>query len=255
MRTAEEARASVARAKGGLAVFAEEILRQIEEQDWVPLGYATWDEMREAEYEGPAAILPRAARPAVTARMRALGLSQQSIAATLGVSLRTVKADSSKCSPALSGEATVTNARGQQRPTTYAPRGQQRPTLEEVEASVSAVRASLLSTLHGIHEFGFDAVVGDSPPEQRALVVPILILMLDKEAECNAYMLALLRQEEIRAFSEIVLDQWDNMTLEEMKAEIERVFSLPEKKRFVMNQFYPFVAGEISVEEFAEAFQ
>lgn len=111
---------SVARALSGLEQAAEQIIWQIENRAWVVLGYADWNEMREAEYGGAAFMVPRAERPELLARMRRTGLTQQEIADTAGVSKATVindlkvRTDFEDSAPAI-----ITNARGQQRPTSY----------------------------------------------------------------------------------------------------------------------------------------
>lgn len=91
--TEAEARQSVAAAKRGLEAAADEIVRQISGRAWLSLGYPDWDSMREAEYQGPAVIVPRAGRPEIVARLREEGLSQQQVASTLGVSHQTVGRD------------------------------------------------------------------------------------------------------------------------------------------------------------------
>lgn len=91
--TESEARESVATAKRGLEAAADEIVRQIGGRAWVALGYADWDQMREAEYRGAAVIVPRAGRPEIVARLREEGLSQKQIGETLGVDQKTVSND------------------------------------------------------------------------------------------------------------------------------------------------------------------
>ncbi len=125
-----EVRDSIERAKASLEAAAEEIVWQIEHQAWTTLGYASWNEMREAEYGGAAFMVPRAERPELVARMRRSGLTQQEIADTAGVNVATVSRDLANANS--DGPATITNARGQQRPATYtktppAPEGEAGP--------------------------------------------------------------------------------------------------------------------------------
>lgn len=120
-----EVRDSVTSAKNSLEAAAEQIVWQIERQAWTVLGYANWNEMREAEYGGAAFMVPKAERPELVARMRRSGLTQQEIADTAGVSRPTVVNDLSSMSEAdieTGPPAPITNTRGQQRPSSYAPR-------------------------------------------------------------------------------------------------------------------------------------
>lgn len=91
--TPDDVRESIRRAKVGLERAAEEIVWQIEREAWVTLGYPSWDAMREAEYGGAAFMVPRKDRPELVERMRAAGLTQQEVAATAGVTERTVRRD------------------------------------------------------------------------------------------------------------------------------------------------------------------
>lgn len=107
-------------AKGHLEKAAEQVVWQIENQVWTVLGHANWNEMREAEYGGAAFMVPRSERPELVARMRQQGLTQQEIADTAGVADATVRRDlAAQPTNVGSDPATVTNSRGQQRPSTY----------------------------------------------------------------------------------------------------------------------------------------
>lgn len=110
-------RESVATARTHLEQAAHEVAWQIENRAWETLGYASWDDMREGEYGGAAVMVPRQDRPELVARLRRTGLSQQQIGDTLGVAQRTVSGDLNS-NPA-NQPATITNSRGQERPTTY----------------------------------------------------------------------------------------------------------------------------------------
>lgn len=102
--------------KTHLEQAAEQVVWQIENQAWLVLGHKSWDEMRDAEYKGAAVMVPRADRPEIVARMRSHGLSQKQIGDTLGVSQRTISGD---LNSNIANEATITNSRGQSRPTSY----------------------------------------------------------------------------------------------------------------------------------------
>lgn len=115
--TKHAARASVKRARKSLEKAATEIVWQVEREVWVVLGYKSWTEMREAEYGGAAFMVPSKNRPELVARLRAKGLTQQEIAATAGVSQRTVSGDLN--SNSANQPESITNSRGQQRPATY----------------------------------------------------------------------------------------------------------------------------------------
>ena len=129
-----EVMASVDRTKSSLEDAAQEIIWQIERSAWEVLGYRDWNEMREEVYGGAAFMVPRAERPELVARMRRLGLTQQEIAETAGVNIATVSRDLANArSSEPEGEAlTIVNARGQQRPASYAPRPA--PTVEDAVA-------------------------------------------------------------------------------------------------------------------------
>lgn len=71
---------------------------------------------------GAVVIVPRADRPQLVARLRSEGLSQQQIGDTLGVNQATVNRDLNMQMHNEDEPPTITNARGQERPTTYAPR-------------------------------------------------------------------------------------------------------------------------------------
>lgn len=114
----EEHRASVARVRDNLGRTAEDIVWQIKNRSWAALGYRDWDDMREAEYGDLIIKLPRGDRPELVAKLRREGLTQRSIADTLGVSRPTVTAD---LNVRTDNEAPpeITNSRGQSRPASY----------------------------------------------------------------------------------------------------------------------------------------
>lgn len=134
---------SVAIARESGAKFFDQIVWQVENRTWLVLGYADWDEMREAEYGDIGVVVPRADRPELVQRMRRAGMTQQDIAETIGVSLRTVESETAKLrveEPAdgCDRPATVINSRGQKRPTTYT-RPEPKPAIDHVALADAAV--------------------------------------------------------------------------------------------------------------------
>lgn len=123
-----EVRQSVETTKTKLEEAAEQIVWQVENQVWMVLGYSSWDEMREVEYGGAAVIVPRADRPELSSRLRSQGLTQKSVADTLGVGEATVRRDNRQMADT-SRPVTRTDSLGRERPTSYAPR-QNPPTPE-----------------------------------------------------------------------------------------------------------------------------
>jgi len=135
-----EVKDSIRRAKDSLEAAAEQIVWQIERQAWTVLGYSSWNEMREAEYGGAAFMVPKAERPELVARMRSQGLTNVEIAETAGISEPTVRRDLAASQSSNDDSAcdlpapTITNSRGQQRPTSYTPRAPKpsvAPTIED----------------------------------------------------------------------------------------------------------------------------
>jgi len=120
-----EVRESIAVARSHGEKFFEQIVWQVENQVWTILGYESWDALREAEYADMGVVAPRADRPELVSRLRRQGMSQQQIGDTLGVSRPTVAGDLNAVSD-IEQPQTITNARGQERPATYAPRTSER---------------------------------------------------------------------------------------------------------------------------------
>lgn len=115
----DDVRRSIATTLTHLERAAEQVVWQIENKVWTVLGYGDWDEMREAEYRGAAVMVPRADRPELVARLRSEGLSQKQIGDTIGVTDRTVANDLNRKVSVEDQPATITNSRGQVRPTSY----------------------------------------------------------------------------------------------------------------------------------------
>lgn len=125
--TYADVRESVAVARSHGEKFFEQIVWQVENHAWTVLGYSSWDEMREAEYADLGVKVPSADRPELASRLRAKGLTQKSIADTLGVSQRQVSTDLNSRTSNEDQPPTITNSRGQQRPASYAPRPEPDP--------------------------------------------------------------------------------------------------------------------------------
>ena len=117
--TERTARESVAVARSHGEKFFEQIVWQVENEVWTLLGYDSWDAMREGEYGDLGVVAPRADRPELVARLRARGLTQQSIGDTLGVDQATVSRLNMQSHIEDEPPAPVTNSRGQQRPGSY----------------------------------------------------------------------------------------------------------------------------------------
>jgi predicted transcriptional regulator len=81
---------SVEKARSSLKTSAEEVVWQIENETWTVLGYSDWKAMREAEYGGPAFMVPTAVRGEYVHRLRDFHLTQREIAATMGIGAQTV---------------------------------------------------------------------------------------------------------------------------------------------------------------------
>lgn len=135
-----DVRDSIAVARSHGEKFFEQIVWQVENEVWTILGYASWDEMREAEYGDMGVVAPRSDRPELVSRLRRQGLTQREIGATLGVSQRQVSSDLNSRTSIEDPAVTITNSRGQERPASYAPR----PAPPEPTAGPSAPRRRAL---------------------------------------------------------------------------------------------------------------
>ena len=92
--TEREVRQSIHRVIDHAESIWDEWAWQVENKTWNVLGYASWDEMRRAEYGGLTSITaPREERPELVSRFRNAGLTQRQTAETLGVTKRTVERD------------------------------------------------------------------------------------------------------------------------------------------------------------------
>ncbi|MGD7707742.1 hypothetical protein [Microlunatus sp. Y2014] len=91
--TPDDVRESIRQTMWHLGNAMARVAWQVEMETWVTLGYKSWDEMREAEYGGIAVIVPKEDRLDFVGRLHAAGLTQRSIAATIGVDERTIRRD------------------------------------------------------------------------------------------------------------------------------------------------------------------
>lgn len=89
--TADEARALVDDIRADAEVMVPKVRRAFEGRAWRALGYASWDELRAAEF--PAIHVAIEGRPAAVHELREAGMSQRQIGAALGVSEGTVRND------------------------------------------------------------------------------------------------------------------------------------------------------------------
>lgn len=88
----EQAMARRDRIRAGLLTLWDDVKEAWRCRDWLALGYATWEEMCEAEYPMALAIR-REERPEIVADLRAEGMSTRAIAAATGVSNATISRD------------------------------------------------------------------------------------------------------------------------------------------------------------------
>jgi protein gp37 len=91
--TAEEAREFVERVRASVEDIKEWIVRAVKGRAWLALGYGSWDEMCEAEFDGAVIRLPREDRREAVASLREAGLSTRAIGSALGVDQKTVVND------------------------------------------------------------------------------------------------------------------------------------------------------------------
>jgi len=90
---AATARARIDRIAAHVAASRQDIIDAHRERDWLALGYATWDELCEAEFRGAMIGLPRGERREAVAEMTDAGMSTRAIGAALGVSEGTIRND------------------------------------------------------------------------------------------------------------------------------------------------------------------
>lgn len=141
--THADVRDSIEIAKAHGEKFFEQIVWQVENETWHILGYDSWDEMREAEYGDLGVVAPRADRPELVSRLRK-HLTQKETADTLGVSKRTVAAQSANLHFEDEG-TTITNSRGQKRPANYKRRASTPGPEPEPDDDIETVDAEIVN--------------------------------------------------------------------------------------------------------------
>lgn len=162
---------SIETTRAHLEKAAEQIVWQVQNRVWTVLGYASWDEMREAVYKGAAVIVPRADRPELVAKLRREGLSQKEIGDTLGVSQRQVSSDVRNTSNVDLPE-TRRDALGREQPTSHAPRTPEPNDYIDPEADTSGYTPNPWPQAEDEPEpvDDYEEPAGEAPPVSRAHV-------------------------------------------------------------------------------------
>lgn len=88
--TADEARELVDGIKSRVADVWRSVTIAYTGRAWLALGYRTWDEMCETEFDGARIRLPREERTEVIGSLREAGMSIRAIAAATGLAKDTV---------------------------------------------------------------------------------------------------------------------------------------------------------------------
>lgn len=120
--TLDEAREFVDHVRASVEDLKDWIIRAVKGRAWLALGYASWDEMCEAEFDGAVIRLPREERREAVASLREAGLSTRAIGSALGVADQTVRADLGRVRDFTQTPETVTSLDGRERPATQARR-------------------------------------------------------------------------------------------------------------------------------------
>ena len=119
--TASEVRESIDRAKAGALTFWREVQWQVENEAWTTLGYESLDQFWDAEYMALNVGIARSDRPELVLSFRKAGQTQTQIAEKLNVGQATVNRDLANIQmDNRSTPSRITNARGDERPATYA---------------------------------------------------------------------------------------------------------------------------------------
>lgn len=166
---AEEARERVDRVKAAVTQAREDLVSLWRERAWLSLGYASWDELCDAEF-GVRMALPREERREVVAELRAEGMSTRAIGSALGVSDTTVVRDLSTASCEAVEPERVTSLDGRQRPATRQAPAERYPELEHY-ADRPAKAEAIASALDGYddteREVRREALAASIAAEQR----------------------------------------------------------------------------------------
>lgn len=120
--TTEQAREFVERVRASVEDIKEWIIRAVKGRAWIALGYTSWDEMCETEFDGAVIRLPREDRREAVASLREAGLSTRAIGSALGVDHKTVVNDVRAPGENSPVPESVTSLDGRQRPATQPPR-------------------------------------------------------------------------------------------------------------------------------------
>lgn len=129
---ADEARERVERVKAAVSQTREDLVALWRERAWLSLGYASWDDLCDAEF-GVRLALPREERREAVAELRAEGMSTRAIGSALGVNQATVVRDlgSTDASASVDQPARVTSLDGRERPATQPSRTAPAPAAPE----------------------------------------------------------------------------------------------------------------------------
>lgn len=119
---ADEARALVDSIRIDITDVGERIATAYLGRAWIALGYADWDALCDAEFEGARLRVPREVRVELVQSLSAAGLSTRSAAKALGVSKDTVARDLSGVSSETPDRAPVVGQDGKRYASTQPPR-------------------------------------------------------------------------------------------------------------------------------------
>lgn len=108
--TADEAGELVDRIRQLTTVTWSAVVRLYQGRGWLALGYESWDECCDAEFDGARIKLPREDRREVVASMADQGMSNRAIAAAIGVSEPTVRRDQGASNDAPDPKVAAINA-------------------------------------------------------------------------------------------------------------------------------------------------
>jgi len=140
--SADEARERVDRVRTSVAQSREDLKTLHRERAWLSLGYASWDDLCDAEF-GVRLALPREERREVVADLRAEGMSTRAIGSALGVPQRTIADDVRRVSETAQTPTRITSLDGRLRPATRPPAPPRpAPTIAEALADDPGIEAA-----------------------------------------------------------------------------------------------------------------